>query len=571
MSDQLGIDDFAQVQEALWEARSKWHNIGTRLKLGVFDLDCINSEPGFGLDDKFNLMIKTRLKRMEPCTWRDLYHALNHPTVDMPSVGNKLTAKLPIVVALPAEQGAAGVAKTSSISGGVQDKEITETREKIDQLQKEYIDISVCAAEEFSNSVAVKKLRYSLLCLPSNLKKEHRKFVTKVKAEIKQAESAEDIIDVIGEHYDYLHYTLLKYVVDLYGSQDLKSKMANYAEKTNGFRKETRLEIFSEVCADEPEDINGRFTTMVSKHQMDWRTATLEDVEKFRIQVCRELSLYDFSLNLVKVARGCVEVTWRVPRSLVAYIQNSVKPSSQSMMEHHVATLTIEGFIVYDSSFAMQNEHKVIRLQFQAIDANISYLLEEMSPEAIVPHMLQRRLLTRDDAAKVFEEKSQLRKVLAVIDKMRKRAVGGLLTFCAALIGAEQPHVAQKILSKFQSLLKGEAVSHQQEEDEVMISGESSTQPSPPPPDSRLVTAQLEGSTLTRVQYNTIHSLTSSLLCIPTGDMVYDGHTLNPLTLHWHIESVGPVFTSSFACAEMALMGIQKIKAATSLRLEFLV
>ncbi|CAI8025212.1 hypothetical protein GBAR_LOCUS14585, partial [Geodia barretti] len=166
MSDQLGIDDFAQVQEALWEARSKWHNIGTRLKLGVFDLDCINSEPGFGLDDKFNLMIKTRLKRMEPCTWRDLYDALKHPTVDMPSVANKLAVKLPIVVVQPAEQSAAGAANISpmnisSISGGVQDKEVTETREKIDELQKEYIDISVSAAEEFSNSVAVKKLRYS--------------------------------------------------------------------------------------------------------------------------------------------------------------------------------------------------------------------------------------------------------------------------------------------------------------------------------------------------------------------------------------------------------------------------
>ena len=93
---QLGIDDFAQVQEALWEARSKWHNIGTRLKLGVFDLDCINSEPGFGLEEKFNLMIKTRLKRMEPCTWRDLYDALNHPTVNMPSVANKIAVKLPV-------------------------------------------------------------------------------------------------------------------------------------------------------------------------------------------------------------------------------------------------------------------------------------------------------------------------------------------------------------------------------------------------------------------------------------------------------------------------------------------
>ena len=91
---QLDTDDFAEVQEALWEARSKWHNIGTRLKLGVFELDCINAEPGFGLEEKFNLMIKTRLKKLEPCTWRDLYEALIHPTVDMPSVAVKLTGKL---------------------------------------------------------------------------------------------------------------------------------------------------------------------------------------------------------------------------------------------------------------------------------------------------------------------------------------------------------------------------------------------------------------------------------------------------------------------------------------------
>ena len=91
---QLDTDNFAEVQEALWEARSKWYNIGTRLKLGVFELDCINAEPGCGLGEKFNLMIKTRLKKMEPCTWRDLYEALIHPTVDMPSVALKLTWKL---------------------------------------------------------------------------------------------------------------------------------------------------------------------------------------------------------------------------------------------------------------------------------------------------------------------------------------------------------------------------------------------------------------------------------------------------------------------------------------------
>ena len=90
----MGIDDFAQVQEALWEAKSKWENIGTRLKLDVHELENIDAEAGT-LDKKFNLMIKTRLKKLEPCTWRDLCDALNHPTVAMSDVASKLSAKLP--------------------------------------------------------------------------------------------------------------------------------------------------------------------------------------------------------------------------------------------------------------------------------------------------------------------------------------------------------------------------------------------------------------------------------------------------------------------------------------------
>ena len=47
------------------------------------------------LDKKFNLMIQTRLKKIEPCTWRDLYDALNHPTVAMSDVARKLVPYLP--------------------------------------------------------------------------------------------------------------------------------------------------------------------------------------------------------------------------------------------------------------------------------------------------------------------------------------------------------------------------------------------------------------------------------------------------------------------------------------------
>ncbi|CAI8054937.1 hypothetical protein GBAR_LOCUS29976 [Geodia barretti] len=325
MSDQLGIEDFTEVQEALWAARSKWHNIGTRLKLDVHELENIEAEGGMGLDMKFNLMIKTKLKKIEPCTWRDLYDALNHPTVAMSDVANKLSAKLTTAevpntragdAALSMSSTSLTVANTSFDGGDTKDQEVKITKGRIYKLQREYIDLSVCASKEMVKKYAVKMLRFSLLSLPYNLKKEHRRFLTEAKAEIKQAESAEDIIEVIVEHYNYLDYTLLKYVVDLYGSDDLKKKMDKYENNIKAFRKETRLEIFSYVCADhEPETVGGKFTTMVSMHHMDWRTATLEDVEKFRIQVCREMSLYDFALNCMKLARGCVSVLTTVKES----------------------------------------------------------------------------------------------------------------------------------------------------------------------------------------------------------------------------------------------------------------
>ena len=221
-------------------------------------------------------------------------------------------------------------------------------------MQKEYTETFTCAAEEMNANVNFKKLRYSLFCLPPNLKKEHNSFINKAMREIKEAESSDDLMFVLGKHHHYLHYSLLKYIINMHSSEVLKRKMADYVKKMEAFRKETRLEVFSKVCDDEPEEINGRFAKMVTKHQMEWNTTTLEDVEKFRIQVCRELSLYDFSLNLLKVARGCVEVTWQIPCSLVSYIQNSVKPNSQSMANHHVTILTIDGFIAYDSTFGTE-------------------------------------------------------------------------------------------------------------------------------------------------------------------------------------------------------------------------
>ena len=220
---------------------------------------------------------------------------------------------------------------------------------EVAQLQESYIDITSRAAEDMSGNVTVRKLRYSVLCLPPNLKKEHKTFIKKAKADIKKAESIDDVLIEVGAHCDFLNYSLLKYIIDLYGSDEMKKEMVTYVERVKVFRRETRLEVFSEVYDHKIEKAK-KFSVVITKHEMDWATATLEDVEKFRNDICCELSLYTFSLNLLALARGCVEITWWAPRSLSAYIQRSVKPSSPSMKTHHVSQLIIDGFIAYDNT-----------------------------------------------------------------------------------------------------------------------------------------------------------------------------------------------------------------------------
>ena len=98
----------------------------------------------------------------------------------------------------------------------------------------------------------------------------------------------------------------------------------------------------------------------------------------------------------------------------------------------------------------MQLEYKVRRLQLQAIDVNYSYLLEEMSPDEVVPYLVQRRLLTQTQAAEVWEKGNQLDKVYQIVTILRGKqneVVGMFPTFCAALANAGQLHIADTLLN----------------------------------------------------------------------------------------------------------------------------
>ena len=100
---------------------------------------------------------------------------------------------------------------------------------------------------------------------------------------------------------------------------------------------------------------------------------------------------------------------------------------------------------------AMMNECKVIRLEGRAISVHLSYVIAEMSPDAVLPHLVDRRLLSSSEAAEVVQKSCKPEKSLTIIKKIRMSQILGVLpTFCAALRSAQQAHIADT-LSKSKS------------------------------------------------------------------------------------------------------------------------
>ena len=222
------------------------------------------------------------------------------------------------------------------------------TKAAIKQLEEKFDDLVLCTRKYMITiHVDVQDLLHSITRLPGDLKSEHELFIEKKEEKLSKAKRVEDVFLTANRYWDFLNYSLLQHVIDRHASDEIKKEMEGYAQEIAQFRKKTCLRVFSKVYKRKPKKADDQFKKLVSEHNIDWSTATLEDVEQFRNDICSELSLTAFSLQLAAVTTGSVVLTWLVPQSLVAHIQKTIALSSQAMRKHHVTQLTVDGFITY--------------------------------------------------------------------------------------------------------------------------------------------------------------------------------------------------------------------------------
>ena len=88
-----GISDLSDVLEAVWEARSKWYNIGLKLGTSSGTLDAIKASAKENVDDCVTTMIKDWLNNGKPQpTWAAVAKALKSPMVGCKHLAEQLPA-----------------------------------------------------------------------------------------------------------------------------------------------------------------------------------------------------------------------------------------------------------------------------------------------------------------------------------------------------------------------------------------------------------------------------------------------------------------------------------------------
>ena len=77
----------------MWRARTKWYFIGVRFNIQVSQLDVIEKNDS-DIDRQFGNMIKKWLDIGDGCTWKAVYDALRHHTVDHNKTAEELKIQL---------------------------------------------------------------------------------------------------------------------------------------------------------------------------------------------------------------------------------------------------------------------------------------------------------------------------------------------------------------------------------------------------------------------------------------------------------------------------------------------
>ena len=236
---------------------------------------------------------------------------------------------------------------------------VSAAREKIVQLKQEYKSLVTMTQEAVeAKSPTLPEFRTEItLQLPESIRSEVQLTLKETLPYIYNAKSIEEIFGFFNLCvWNYLNYGLLQHIVEGYGDDKVHQRMEKYTTLVDSFRRETSLKVFwkalpaSNKGSEIPSALRESLKKVICKHDNLNGTASLEDIEQFRRNLARHVSLPDLTIILKDIMKGSVATVWLVPPSVADRLADEVQKGNIDFLEqHNILELEIQDSTVYRS------------------------------------------------------------------------------------------------------------------------------------------------------------------------------------------------------------------------------
>lgn len=357
-SCQLNSGDITEVRRVLWDARSKWYDIGVELKLKAGDLDAIKQTHINDVEKCLTEMILQWLRRVEPHppSWTALCAALQKPAVARCDIAKKVqelsinsTSRTELSLSITQDHMATFPAPTHSNTqkgfncpcSKCNWEDYLQNRNQC-QSRGCYPGLDVRSLNEYDR----KRLGWILsqdatgiltsfsdlyLGMINSLeerkvdpKKVARTITSIAPAEIlsldrlKSIEVTDSIDSVLGplqhKYITFFDHYILKYIIRHHGSEEDKKKLDKFLKDFDEYCKRSVFEVPQAIFGEIPNESKTFIIKIDEKHFSD--QFSLHDLKAVECKLADALNIDVCNLSIRTVDRGCIKVIASIPISI---------------------------------------------------------------------------------------------------------------------------------------------------------------------------------------------------------------------------------------------------------------
>ena len=364
----------------LYEVRAKWYDVGVQLRMTTHDLDAIQTQyqnspdmPNVCLRQMLSVWLTKEVP--SPPTWQRVVEALSSPTVDKPRLAQRIRQTY--------------CCSQEADSDPVKDKKPSFfTTEQIEAQMEELENEFEVLKDDVYESVKMQPVDVFKVKLTSFKIRDKEYHMDYVKKMIHQKITVTDIWVELNQYFNFLNHTILQHILTKFKNSQLQRRMDKYRDRLYSFFNQTRLCDFLQCWPMMDQDCPTKeLKEFVVKSRKDWETCTLADLDHLKGKLATKLLLPNFSLILTKACKGCLEVTFSVPPSLVNYLQTVVLATElKEFVDMEIETITVDGIVVYEAPL-LQYTSLLKRLY---TSRNPLQPLPDSKPKPLLPFRLAR-------------------------------------------------------------------------------------------------------------------------------------------------------------------------------------